>query len=140
MNNSPRVVLDTNIYISAIIFGGNPGQILEIARTGEIDLVTSREILLELALKLRDKFLWKENEIEEVIEGIGIFAKIVFPKHKISLIRNDPDNRILECAIEAKVDYIVSGDKKHLLALGKFKGIPIISAKAFLDKYYEKFD
>lgn len=137
----PRVVFDTNIYISAIIFGGNPRQCLELARTREIELITSRTILLELATKLRDKFLWKESEIKEVVEGIGMFAKIISPKHKVFVIKNDPsDNRILECAQEAKVDYVVSGDKKHLLVIGKFKNIPIISAKGFLDKYYEKLD
>ena len=132
-----KVVFDTNIYISAIIFGGNPRQCLELARKGEIELFTSRAILLELANKLRVKFLWSDSEIREVIEGIGQFAGLVSPKQRLDLIKDEPDNRILECALEAKADYIVSGDKKDLLSINKFKSIKIISAKQFLGLFWE---
>lgn len=133
-----KVVFDTNILISAIIFGGNPRQCLELAREGRIKLVTSKSILLELAKKLEEKFLWKDADIKEVIIAISEFAQLVEPKERTNIIKQDPpDNRILECAKEAGVDYIVSGDKKHLLSLKKFEGIPIISANEFLKIFYE---
>lgn len=139
MKANPLVVFDTNIYISAIIFGGNPRQCLELARGGEIKLIVSKAILLELAEKLRDKFNWPEEDIAEVIYGISVFIKVVIPKKKIKIIKVDPtDNMFLEAALEAKVDYIISGDKKHLLSLKKFQGVPIISAKQFLDIFYNK--
>ncbi len=137
MKSKLRAVFDTNIYISAIIFGGNPRQCLELARNGEIELFTSKAILLELASKLRVKFLWSDLEIKEVIEGISQFAGIVAPGKKVNLIKDEADNRFLECAMEAKADYIVSGDKKHLLSLKKFKGIKILSAKDFLNLFWE---
>lgn len=132
MNPKPLVVFDTNIYISGIVFGGNPRQCLELARSGEIQLFISRAILLELILKLQDKFGRSKDELRVVIEWIDSFANIVLPKKKIKKIKHDPDNRILECAEEAQADYIVSGDKKHLLSLKKFKNISIISAQQFL--------
>jgi uncharacterized protein len=134
MPSKIRVVFDTNIYISAIIFGGNPRQSLELARNREIELITSKAILLELAEKLRDKFKWPEEDITEVIYGISIFAQIVNPKNRLKTIKSDPDdNKILEAALEGKVNYIVSGDKRDLISLKRFRNIPIITSKKFLD-------
>lgn len=138
MKHKLKVVFDSNIYLSAIIFGGNPRQCLELARNKEIELFTSKAILLEVARNLGDKFGWQAYEVTEVIEGILEFANIVIPKKSIKSIKADlSDNRILEAAVEAKTHYIISGDKKHLLSLKKFKNIPIISAKQFLDMLYE---
>lgn len=138
MKPKTSIVLDTNIYISAIIFGGNPRTCLELARNKELELFVSREILVELAAKLRLKFHWKEADIHNAIEGILVFTNLIKPKQSINIIKDDPkDNIILECALEIKADYIISGDKKHLLSLDKFKNIPIITAKTFLDKFYK---
>ena len=139
MRPNPTVVFDTNIYISAILFGGNPRQCLDLARNGEINLISSRPILLELAEKLREKFLWNEEEVNKVIEGLLVFIELVRPKEEVRLIKKEPaDNRILECALESKADFILSGDVKHLLSLAKVRGIPIISSKEFLDRFYRK--
>lgn len=138
MKHKHKVVFDSNIYLSAIIFGGNPRQCLELARNKEIELFISKAILLEVVRNLEDKFGWQAYEVKEVIEGILEFANIVSPKRSIKSIKKDPsDNRILETAMEAKTHYIISGDKKHLLSLKVFKDIPIISAKQFLDMLYE---
>lgn len=138
MKVKSKVVFDTNIFISAIIFGGNPRQCLELAREGQIRLFVSKSILLELVKKLEEKFSWEDADIKEVIIGISEFAQLVEPKERTNIIKQDPpDNRILECAKEAKADYIISGDRKHLLSLQKFEGIPIISAHEFLKIFYE---
>lgn len=138
MSDKLKAVFDTNIFISAIIFGGNPKYCLELARKGEIKLISSRAILLELAKKLREKFLWEEGQIAELVEGLLVFIYLVSPRKNLNVIKEDADNRILECALEGTVGFIVSGDKKHLLSLEKFEGIPIVSAKEFLDIFYEK--
>lgn len=138
MKPKKKAVFDTNIYLSAILFGGSPRMCLELGRNGEIELFVSRAILLEMAQKLQEKFLWSKEEIEEVIGGLIMFATIVSPKEQINTIKAEPkDNRILECALEVQADYIISGDKKHLLSLKKFKGIPIISASDFLEIFYQ---
>lgn len=138
MKPKRKVVFDTNIYLSAILFGGNLRMCLELGRSGEIELFISRAILLEVAQKLQEKFLWSEEEIKEVTLGLITFASIISPKEQINTIKAEPkDNRILECALEAQADYIISGDKKHLLSLKKFKGMPIISASDFLEIFYQ---
>lgn len=139
VKNQLRVVFDTNIFISAIIFGGNPRAILELARAGEIQLVTSKVILLELAKKLHFKFGWMQDEVEEVISGIGAFAQVVDPGKKIRKIKADPaDNRVLEAALEAQVEFIISGDKRHILPLKKFKDVVIMSPSEFLKEVKKK--
>lgn len=112
---------------------------MELARASQFELFSSKAIILELSIKLQEKFAWRKDEVKETIEGIAVFTKIVEPKKKVNVIKVAPkDNRILECALETRADYIVSGDKKHLLSLGKFQDISIISPKAFLDMLYEK--
>lgn len=138
MKVKPRVVFDTNIYISSILFGGNPRHCLELARDKIIQLYSSRKILLELVEKLRDKFHWQEDDIREAVTGILVFTQLIKPTRTVNIIKEDPeDNMILECAEAAKADCIVSGDKKHLLSLKNYKGISIISAKQFLDLFYK---
>ncbi|OGY09414.1 MAG: putative toxin-antitoxin system toxin component, PIN family [Candidatus Blackburnbacteria bacterium RIFCSPHIGHO2_01_FULL_43_15b] len=130
-----RVVFDTNIFISAILFGSAPRELLELARSMDIQLVTSNDILLELAEKLHGKFKWNEEEVKEVIAGIGMFAEVIKPKIKIAKITTDPeDNRILECAVEGKADFIISGDKRHVLSLKEFKGVKIFSPRDYFER------
>ncbi len=136
MKNKPKVVFDTNIYISAILFGGNPRNCLDLAKEGRIELFSSNAILLELASKLSLKFYWETEAIEKTLKALGAFSILVSPKEKITIIKNDPsDNRILECAKTAKAEIIVSGDKKHLLSLKYFQKIPIVSASDLLRKF-----
>jgi len=124
----PRVVFDTNIYLSAIIFGGNPRRVLQLAIDNKIILYSSAEILLEIALKLKDKFKWSTEEINFTVKTIGNLVEIVKPNEKIKAVSKDPsDDKILEAALESKADFIVSGDN-HLLELRNFKGIKIIKA------------
>lgn len=131
-----RVILDTNVYLSAIIYGGNPRECLEMGRAGKISLFTSKAILLEIATKLKSKFFWSEDDIKEVLIGTNKFTTLIDPTKKLSVIKADPpDNRILEVALEAKADFIISGDKKHLLSLKEFQRIEIISAADFFKRF-----
>ena len=129
------IVCDTNVLISALLFpGGPPDEILKLVRDGYVKLAISKEICVELEGVLREKFEIPEKDTKEVIKSIREISFPVQPKEKINLIKEDPsDNRILECAIAADADYIVSGDLKHLQSLKEFRGIPILSpAKTLL--------
>lgn len=127
------IVCDTNILISAIIYGGNPERIIFAAKKGELSLFISPAILLELSRILHVKFGWQEYQIREAISYLGNLSTVIKPTKRITLIRTDTsDNRILECALAARADYIVSGDKRHLLPIKKFRNIPIVSPAAFL--------
>lgn len=128
-----RVVCDTNILISALIFpGGSPDEVVNLARTGEVNLYISPFILNEFERVLKEKFNYSESEVKERSQRITSISAIVDPSEKLSVIKEDEsDNRILECAIAAKADFIISGDK-HLQALKEFGSIKIVSASEFL--------
>ena len=127
-----RACLDTNVLISAVLFGGKPAEILELAAKEEISLVISPEILAEMSKVLNKKFNWPETNILKEIKAITSISIIVVPKTKIHKSSDHSDNRILECAVEGQANYIVTGDKKHLLPLKEFKNIPIITPNNFL--------
>lgn len=128
-----KVVLDTNVYISAILFGGNCEEILRLSSSGLFDIIISKAILKEVKDILHTKFKWSGIQISETISYIKEITTEIEPHLSVSIIKNDPsDNRILECAITAKADYIVTGDKNHLLPLKRYKNIRILSPSEFL--------
>lgn len=129
-----RVVLDSNVFISALCFTKNspPASIYTLALRGEFELWTSTAILLEIADKLQNKFDWKSSQVERVIKQIARHSTLSEPNQTLNVITADPsDNRILECATAADAHFIVSGDK-HLLNLKKFRDITITSPIAFV--------
>ncbi len=127
------VVPDTNIYISALMFGGAPGLFLDSAFAGRFQIVSSPEILLELTEKLTGKFKLAPADSAAIRKRLEQKCIIVLPNMRLDLIKDDPDdNRILECAQSSSADYIVSGDR-HLLSLGFFRQRPIITVRQFLD-------
>lgn len=128
-----RVVFDTNIYISAFITPGGRGEAAYLrAVRGELELFTSVPILTELARKLRDKFRWDDEHITAAVRHVAGAARVVKPKERLAVLADEPDNRILECAREARADLIVTGDR-HLLVLREYEGIEIVSLSAFLE-------
>ncbi len=134
--SKPRVVvLDSNILISAIAFPGKPRTILERALRREFRLALSNSILEEVEAVLSGKkFLFPERMVRLVMNELEALADFVEPKSAIKLVREDPDdNRILECAVEAGADVIVTGDE-HLLRLREALGISLLSADEFLQR------
>lgn len=131
----PRVVLDTNVFISAILYGGNPRKVVNLVVTELIEVYVSLELLEEFGRVLKGKFTLSSLEIDTIISEIKDFAEIARPRVRLQVIKNDPsDNKVLECAVEAKAHFIVSGDK-HLLNLGNFRGIKIVNPAEFLKIY-----
>ena len=135
-----KATIDTNVIISAILFGGKPEEIINLAATHKIVLVLSHDILAETAYVLRSKFNWENHKIEVVDAMFRQIALVVTPQQRLKVIKtDDPDNRILECALEGSVDCIISGDKKHLLPLKIFRGIPILDSARFFEQYQAIF-
>lgn len=131
----PRVVVDTNVIVSGLTFKGKPREILDLARRGEIQLCISPFILNEMSEVLKEDFGWSEEEIREVAGELKARAILVEPEINISIIKEkEDDNRILECALAGKVQYLISGDKRHLLPLKNFRGIEVLSPTEFLKK------
>jgi putative PIN family toxin of toxin-antitoxin system len=128
-----KVVFDTNIFISAFVIPGSRAEEAYLnALRGNFTLCSSIAILTETAQKLRGKFGWPEDNIARLLRTIAKVATIIKTRPRLHLLADEPDNRVLECAIEAKADYIVTGDK-HLLSLKQFQNITIIRLSDFLE-------
>lgn len=125
-----RVVFDTNIFISAI-FEGFPEEAYHAVLERRCTLVVSPAILAELARTLRKRFHTPEADIIAYVRQIGRIAEIVRPTRVISVLRDDADNRVLECAEAGRVDLIVSGDR-DLLRLKQYNGVPIVRPADFV--------
>jgi len=133
-----KAVFDTNIFISAFIIPGSQGEkAFLLARQRRFELYTSVPILTETANKLREKFNQSEEDIKEALKMISRAAEVLKPSIKLDVLEDVPDNRILECAVEAKADVIVTGDR-HLLKLKKFQGIPVVRLVDFLRMFPEE--
>ena len=127
-----RVVFDTNVFISAfVILGGKAEEAYLHAIKGDFTLYSSVAILHETAQKLREKFGWEEKRIERLLKAIAKIAIVIKTRPHIHILADEPDNRVLECALKAKAEFIVTGDK-HLLSLKHFQDIDIISLSDFL--------
>jgi len=127
-----RVVFDTNILVSALVFpGGHGDAALRRIIAGTDQLMMSRAILDELLEVLSRKFARDAEELAHVAVFFSELALVVTPKRRLRVVRDDPDNRILECAIAGRADAIVTGDKA-LLALKNFRGIPVVTLRSYL--------
>lgn len=131
-----KVVLDTNVLISGILFGGKPRQVLELVIQGKIDSYLSPAIFTEFKEVLRrPKFGLTPEKCHTIAKEIEDISCFVFPRLTIDLIQEDPeDNIILECSKAAEVKYIITGDP-HLLKLASFEKINIISPALFITKF-----
>jgi putative PIN family toxin of toxin-antitoxin system len=128
-----RVVADTNVFISALLFGGNPGRFLDLALHRKFVLVTSHALLNELDEKLRGKFAISDSDARMIRVKLEASAAVVNPDFELHAVPGDPDdNRVLECALAGKAALIVSGDR-HLLRLGNYEGIAIVTVRQFLE-------
>lgn len=130
-----RTVLDTNVLVSALAFpGSTPDQILARVRRRETDLFVSSFILGEFERVLTGKFRYTRVEVRRRVAAIRRMATLVEPDERIHLVEAmDDDNRILECAVAARADHLVMGDRHHLLPLRSVRGIPIITPAAFIE-------
>lgn len=129
-----RLVLDTNIVASGLLWNGAPARLIDAATADEVELCTSQILLAELARILRRaKFANAVTasglSVDDLVMGYAELATLVIPAPIPPTILRDPDDdHVLACALAAAADLIVSGDKKHLLAIKSYKNIPIITA------------
>jgi uncharacterized protein len=127
-----RIVVDTNVIVSALVFGGLPRRVFEVVESGLCEFYYSAEVESETRRVLRDKFGWDEQRLDRYLPVLWKLGERVTPQHRVNAVKDDPDdNRILECAIAAGADMIVSGDG-HLLKLNAYEGIAILTPREFL--------
>jgi putative PIN family toxin of toxin-antitoxin system len=127
-----RAVFDTNIFISALAIPGRRAEtaLLKVAEGG-LQLAISQAIIHEVLDVLARKFDRNPEELSRVAVYLSELAEVVTPRRRLKVLRDEPDNRILECAATAKAEVIVTGDQA-MLALGEYRGIRILSLKDFL--------
>ena len=131
-----KIVLDTNVFVSSVFFGGPPHKILEAWRDGKIQLLLSPAILEEYQRVMRELAVrFPEIKVEALINFIVVHSEIILPPSLPSVIQADPsDDKFLECAVAGEATCIVTGDK-HLLKLLTFRRIPILTPRQFVEDY-----
>ncbi len=135
----PRLVLDTNVLVSAVHFGGPPEELLLLANQGAIEFFLSPFILKETSVVLKEKFGWGKERIRLLLDVLEEVATVIEPETDLRVIRNDEaDNRILACAVDSKADFLVTGDKRHILPLKRYKDIRITTPRECLDILFKR--
>ncbi|WP_449419715.1 putative toxin-antitoxin system toxin component, PIN family [Phormidium nigroviride] len=136
-----KIVVDTNIFVSGWLWGGIPARLFRLARTHQLIICASEPILAELETTLgKQKLQVKLQSLSFTVNGLmqGMRELVdVYPISTINLpeLRDVNDNMILATAIAAAADAIVTGDR-DLLVLQEYEGIPIVTAREFLERYF----
>jgi putative PIN family toxin of toxin-antitoxin system len=126
-------VFDTNVLFSAVGWAGMPGRAVELAQEGRVDGITCVEILSELIDKLRAKLMFSDEQVEEVLGSLLTFVRVVaIPGTLVGVCPDPMDDMVLECAVVGSATHIVSGDRRHLLPLGEFRGVRIVPPGEFV--------
>lgn len=127
-----KAVYDINNFISALTLpGGSAETALVAAAEGQVQLCISKPIIHEVLDVLARKFSREPEELARVAVFLVDLAQLIEPKSRLKALRDDPDNRVLECAHAGGADVIVTGDKA-MLALGEYRSIRIMTLRAFL--------
>ncbi len=133
-----RVVLGTNVIVSGLNFPGNERRVLEMARRRRFESYFSPFVLQEVGGVLTRKFGWDKERSSRALRMLWNAATVIELRRLPDVIaENDADNRILECAVEASADYLVTGDRRHLLPLKEHRGAQILNAPRFRSRLEE---
>jgi len=130
-----RVVIDTNVFVSAIFWEGNYcSRIVDAWRSGDLILVSSLEIIEELVKTLKN---FKIDLPDDIIESWRSYiietAVLVEPSEKLFIVKKDlDDNKFFEAALVGRANYLISQDKKHILSIPEYQGIKTIHPEVFV--------
>jgi putative PIN family toxin of toxin-antitoxin system len=127
------VTFDTNILLSGVGWRGCPYHCLELARADRVASVTCRELLEELTEKLQTKLRFSPAQATDTVADLLTFLRLVTITNALKVVTADPDdNKVVECAVVGQATHIVTGDRRHLLPLGSYQDIAIVTAADFL--------
>ena len=131
-----KVTVDTNFLISATQWDYSVAhKLLNRYILSDAEIFTTQDILDETMEVLERDFEYSKDEAKTIIEKILLFVKLIEPKQKVEIIKDDPDdNKVIECAIESSSDYIITYDR-HLLKLKEYKGIKIMKPEKILKEF-----
>jgi uncharacterized protein len=129
-----KAVFDTNIFVSALaIPGGQAERAIDLVIDARVNLCISKEIIHEVLGVLAQKFSKGPEELSRTAMFLSELAELIISRKKLAVLDDDPDNRILECAVTGHADIIVTGDRA-MLDLKRYQEIRILSLRQFLDE------
>jgi putative PIN family toxin of toxin-antitoxin system len=129
-----RAVIDTNIIVSALFWGGRPRRVVDLAAAGRFHALTSAELLVELEDVLADDFAVPQERIDLILRDVLSYAEVVAPVEDVDApVRDLADLKVIACAVGGRADAIVTGDA-DLLSLGRVLDIRILGVAAFLEE------
>ncbi len=135
-----RVVLDTNVIISALLWSGAPNQILQLAEAGQLTICLNQSILDELIGVLRRRKFQRRlqavgKSVDEMLSALLPLVQVYAPATAPGAVPEDPDDEMfIACALSAGATFVISGDE-HLLALQKYEQIRIVTPTQFLRRF-----
>jgi uncharacterized protein len=127
------VTLDTNVYISALNFAGRPARLLGMAEAGVLQIDISDHIEKELVRVLREDFEWDGYRLHFLVERLRKWTNRVTPTETVAVVDDPDDNRIVECALAARSECIITNDKA-LLRVHGYQGIQVLRPDEFLGR------
>ena len=129
-----NAVFDTNIFVSALaIPGGQAERAIDLVIDARVNLCLSKEIIHEVLGVLAQKFSKGPEELSRTAVFLSELAELIVPRKKLAVLDDEPDNRILECAVTGHADVVVTGDRA-MLNLKKYREIRMLSLRQFLDE------
>lgn len=129
-----KICIDTNVWISGILFSGKPAEVVTAALNRKFEVVLSTVILDEIEKNLIGKFKYSRKNTQKLINRILQVADLYEPRGAVRLVADDhPDNLILETAFLGRARFLITGDKEHLLPLKMYKHVKIVDAAGFLN-------
>ncbi len=126
-------VCDSNVYISAIVFGGIRRDVVMLGEHQQIQLLVSSGLISEVERVLTRKFAWEQRRVRRICQPLWEAARFVKPATDVSVCRDPKDNHILALAMDGEARYLITGDS-DLLVLSRFQAIQIVTPARFLDK------
>ena len=130
-----KIVVDTNVVISGVFFGGNPRQIIEAIVNGDIKAYATTKILDEYMGIIESMIERKQGRLNQsILSPFFSSLKMIESDTNLEVCRDPDDDKFIECAVDAKALYIVSGDN-DLLVIGEYENIQVITAKDFCEMY-----
>jgi len=133
-----RAVIDTNVIISALFWGGQPRRVVDHAASGRFQAITCPELLIELEDVLAEDFGVPQERVDLILRDVLSFSELIAPIQEIEVpVRDHADVKVIACAVAGRADFVVTGDR-DLLALGEAHGIRVATVRAFLQAYHGK--
>ena len=132
MADNLKIVIDSNVIISSLVFGGKPKEVIKKVLLKEIGVYTSIQLVSELVDVLRKRFGFSEEKIKKLENEVLVNFETVYPSKTFVVVRDIADNKVIEVSEEAGCDFIVTGDK-DLLVLEQYEKCKIVTPSEFLE-------